>query len=127
MSVHDHEASHGESAYDNLDGRGDFAAAKLVSTCKVDLFAYLITQLKATSDTTGTLLDNTLVYYGSDFGNGHTHDVTNVPVMLAGHAPIVKGGTYARFDGTHAVRSLVSAAAQFGVTLPQANGQTGLL
>jgi hypothetical protein len=127
MSVHDHEASHGESAYDGIDGRGDFAAATLVSTCKVDLFAYLVSQLKATSDTTGTLLDNTLVYYSSDFGDGHPHDVTNVPVMLAGHAPIVKGGTYARFDGTHAVRALASAAAQFGVTLPQANGQTGIL
>jgi hypothetical protein len=126
LSVHDHEASHGEVAYDTQNG--SFAAATIISTQKVDLFAYLITQLKATSDVQGTLLDNTLVYYSSDFGDGHHHDVTNVPVMLAGHVPaLVKGGTYARFDGVPAVRALVSAAAQFQVTLPQANGQTGVL
>jgi hypothetical protein len=126
LSVHDHEASHGETAYDPKNG--DFAAATIIATQKVDLFAYLISKLKTTSDVTGTLLDNTLVYYSSDFGDGNGHNVTNVPVMLAGHVPaLVKGGTYARFNGVPAVRALVSAASQFGVTLPQANGQTGVL
>ncbi len=126
--VHDHESSHGESAYDPNHG-GDFSAATTkVSTAKVDVFAYLIQQLKATSDITGTLLDHTLVYYSSDFGNGHTHDVTNVPVMLAGHVPgLVQGGTYKSLSGIPAVRVMVSVASQFGVTLPQANGQTGAL
>jgi hypothetical protein len=46
--------------------------------------AYLLSQLEAVSEGGGTLLDNTLVLWLSEFGDGGTHDTRNLPVVLVG-------------------------------------------
>jgi hypothetical protein len=50
----------------------------------VELFAYLIGKLKGTEDGDGTLLDHSMVVYGSGLcdGNRHTHE--DLPVVLLG-------------------------------------------
>jgi hypothetical protein len=52
----------------------------------VAMFAYLLEKLKATPDGDGTLLDHSLVLFGSSLSesNIHTHD--DLPVVLAGGA-----------------------------------------
>jgi hypothetical protein len=52
----------------------------------VAMFAYLLEKLKATPDGDGTLLDHSLVLFGSSISesNLHTHD--DLPIMLAGTA-----------------------------------------
>ncbi len=51
------------------------------------VFADLITKMDAVVEPNGlTLLDNSLVLWISEFGNGQTHDPTNLPVVLAGGA-----------------------------------------
>jgi hypothetical protein len=47
-------------------------------------FAYLLAQLDSVNEGTGTLLDNTLVLWLSEFGDGGAHDTRNLPVVLAG-------------------------------------------
>jgi hypothetical protein len=47
-------------------------------------FAYLLAQLDAVNEGTGTLLDHTLVLWLSEFGDGGAHDTRNLPVVLAG-------------------------------------------
>src|SRR5260370_2583361 len=49
------------------------------------LLAYLLGQLKSTTQGPGTLLDNSLIYLGSEISIG-THDNNNMPVVLAGRA-----------------------------------------
>jgi hypothetical protein len=49
------------------------------------LFAYLLNELKSTPEGAGTLLDNCLIYYGSELGEGW-HTCTSMPVVLAGNA-----------------------------------------
>ena len=44
----------------------------------------LFTQLKAKHEGHDTLLDRTMVLYGSNLGNANTHVTTNLPVLLAG-------------------------------------------
>jgi hypothetical protein len=52
----------------------------------VSMFAYLLKRLKETQDGDGTLLDHSLVVFGSSLSesNIHTHD--DLPIVLAGNA-----------------------------------------
>jgi hypothetical protein len=44
----------------------------------------LMSSLKAVKEEGGTLLDHTMVLYGSNMGNANTHVTTNLPVLFAG-------------------------------------------
>jgi hypothetical protein len=64
----------------------------------VSLFAYYLEKLKATKDGDGTLLDHSLVLYGSGMGNPNIHDHVNLPIVVAGGAAgKVKGGRHLRY------------------------------
>jgi len=61
----------------------------------VGLFAYFLEKLRATPDGDGTLLDHSLVLYGSGMSDGNQHNHTNLPVVLAGGASgRLKGGRH---------------------------------
>jgi hypothetical protein len=64
----------------------------LTSRFKVRRFAYLIESLKKVTTPTGTLLDESLVLYASENGDGDSHARTNMPVLLAGHVGGFKTG-----------------------------------
>ena len=59
--------------------------AKL-TTYHVSKLAEFVGKLQATSDGDGTLLDRSLLYFGSGMGNGNAHDRNNPPVLLLGGA-----------------------------------------
>ena len=59
--------------------------AKL-TTYHVEKLAAFIEKLKTTADGDGTLLDSSLIYFGSGMGNGNAHDRNNPPVALLGGA-----------------------------------------
>src|SRR5215208_1835342 len=70
-----------------------------INAFHVSLFAEFLGKLKATKEGTGTLLDNSLVLYGSGMGNPNVHDHTNLPVVVAGGgAGGMKGGRHLRFN-----------------------------
>jgi len=48
------------------------------------LLAKLLTDLKATREDGGPLLDRTMVLYGSNFGDANAHTCFNLPTLLAG-------------------------------------------
>jgi hypothetical protein len=52
----------------------------------VDRFAYLMGKLKAIKEGDRTALDNAIVYYTSEFGNGHEHDHRQLAMLVAGKA-----------------------------------------
>jgi hypothetical protein len=47
---------------------------------------YFLEKLKNTPDGDGTLLDHTLVLYGSPMGDSNVHNHKRCPLFLAGHA-----------------------------------------
>jgi hypothetical protein len=49
------------------------------------LFAYFIDKLKNTPDGDGTLLDHSMVVYGSGISEGNSHSHANLPAVLFGH------------------------------------------
>jgi hypothetical protein len=65
----------------------------------VSLFTEFLQKLKATPDGAGTLLDHTLLLYGSGMGNPNVHDHVNLPILVGGgtvHG--MKGGRHIRFE-----------------------------
>lgn len=61
-------------------------------------FAYLLQKMQSTPDGDGTLLDHSMILYGSSIsdGNAHTHD--DLPLVLVGGAcGQIKGGRHLRF------------------------------
>jgi hypothetical protein len=75
-----HVASHHSNNRANMDR---FA---LINRYHVQMLAYFLEKLKATPDGDGTLLDHSLVLYGSSMSNGNQHDHDPLPVILAGGA-----------------------------------------
>ena len=49
-----------------------------------ELFAYFLNKLKSTQDGNGTLLDHSMIVYGSGLSDGNRHLHENLPVLLAG-------------------------------------------
>jgi hypothetical protein len=77
-----------KDGYHNLSHHGK-SAAKLAQLEAIDcehmkLLDGLFAGLKSTKEDGETLLDRTMILYGSNLGNANTHVTTNLPVILAG-------------------------------------------
>jgi hypothetical protein len=69
-----------------------------INAFHVSLFAYYLEKLKSTPDGGGTLLDHSVVLYGSGMGNPNVHDHVNLPIIVAGGgAGRMKGGRHIRY------------------------------
>ncbi|MCI0535132.1 MAG: DUF1552 domain-containing protein [Verrucomicrobiales bacterium] len=73
---------HGLSHHGQLPDRID-SLVKLERN-QMEQFARFLAKLKSLKDGDKTLLDNTMVLFGSGMGNAATHVNTNLPVILAG-------------------------------------------
>ena len=64
----------------------------------VKMLAYFLEKLRSTQDGDGTLLDHSVVLYGSNMGNSNQHLHHDVPHILAGGASgQLKGGRHLAF------------------------------
>jgi len=95
------------------------AAAKAdltkIYTWYTEMFATFLDKLDAIPEGSGTMLDNSIVVWGSELGKGNTHSFDNVPFVVAGGAGgKLQGGRYLQFDGVEHNRLLVSVAQLFG-------------
>lgn len=63
------------------------------------VFGDLLRKLHGTREDGGTLLDRTMVLYGSNMGNASSHDNRNLPVILAGGG--FKHGQHLAFDAAN--------------------------
>jgi hypothetical protein len=69
-----------------------------INAFHVSLFAYYLEKLRSTPEADGTLLDHSLVLYGSGMGNPNVHDHVNLPILVAGGAAgRVKGGRHIHY------------------------------
>ena len=76
---------------DNLD------ALLKISLWHMQKFDYLLNRMKSFGDRNGTLLDNTIVLFGSGMGHSDNHTVKRVPIVLAGGRGVLKTGRYVRY------------------------------
>jgi hypothetical protein len=81
-----------------------------IDTYHAQLFAYYLEKLKSTKDGDGTLLDHSMVLYGSSIcdGNRHTHD--DLPLVLVGSANgKIKGGRHIVYDKETPMNNLLAS------------------
>jgi hypothetical protein len=65
----------------------------------VSLFSEFVKKLQATSEGEGSLLDHSLILYGSGMGNPNLHDHSNLPILVAGGAAgRMKGNRHIKYD-----------------------------
>jgi hypothetical protein len=70
--------------------------------------AYFVSRLKATPDGDGSLLDHSLVLYGSGLGNSQDHGHSGLPIVLAGGASgRVKGGKHVQVPEETSIANLL--------------------
>ena len=67
-----------------VDGLVNHSLLPLRLASTVSLLAGLFTELKAVREDGETLLDRTMILYGSNLGNASTHVTTNLPTLFAG-------------------------------------------
>ena len=90
------EGHHGTSHHQDKPEK--IAAIARINTYYSQLLAYFAEKLAATSDATGSLLDNSMVLHGSGMCNGNLHDHKNLPlVLLGGGAGRLRGGRHIKF------------------------------
>lgn len=72
------------------------AELKIIEIEQMKLFGELLSKLKGTQEQGGTLLDRTIVMFGSNLGNASSHDNKNLPIVVAGGG--FKHGQHLAFD-----------------------------
>ena len=89
------DAFHTLSHHSNIQSNKDRFA--VLNTYHVALFSYFLDKLESTPDGDGSLLDHSLVLYGSGMSDGNQHNHTDLPIILAGGASgRLKGGRHIR-------------------------------
>jgi len=89
-----------------------------ISTWEIKQLATLIEKLKATADPSGTgsLLDNTTLFFSSELSDGNTHKHDNLPVIIAGNANgVFTTNRHLRYSNNEKLASLY-------ISILQANG-----
>lgn len=111
-------ASGGHHALSHDSGPEAQSTLATLYTWYTERFAYLLDRLAATPDVGGTsVLDNTLVIWGSELGTGWNHDISNVPFVFAGGPGVgLRGGRSLRVTNTQLNRVLVTACHAMGQT-----------
>src|SRR5262249_20122094 len=61
-----------------------FEQCAKINTYHVGLFAGLVQRMRETADGDGTLLDHSILMYGSGLGDGDLHSPLDLPVFLIG-------------------------------------------
>jgi hypothetical protein len=107
-----HSLSHTDDG--NPEGIANFVATERWFAGE---FAWLLNRLEATEDLEfgGTLLDNTLVVWAQELGDGRLHECSSVPFVLAGAKGVLGGGQYLNYGGEPHQKLLVSICQMMGV------------
>lgn len=72
------------------------AELRIVEVQQMQLFGELLTKLKSTQEGGESLLDRTIVLFGSNLGNASSHDNKNLPIIAAGGG--FRHGQHLAFD-----------------------------
>ena len=96
----------------------------------VSLVPYFLSKLKSIKEADQTLLDRTLVMYGSPMGDSNTHNHRRCPLFFAGHANGALQGNHHLVapDGTPMANAMLSALHILGLDdLPSFGDSTAAL
>ncbi len=118
-----HELSHHQGNSDNL------RQIREINRFHVRQLAYLINKLKSMPEGEGTVLDNSMILYGSALADGDRHEHENLPLVLAGGGGgRIVTGRHVRYPAeTPMCNLLLSMLNYAGVNASRHGDSTGLL
>ncbi len=94
----------------------------------VEQFAYMIERLRSIKEGDRTLLDNTVLLFGSSLRDGNSHSPHNLPIVLAGRGGGMESGRHIVCPKDTALCNLyLSLLNRAGVDAKQFGDSTGLL
>jgi hypothetical protein len=122
-----HEGHHATSHHQNKADKIDKLAR--IQTYHIGLLARFLEKLRATPDGDGTLLDHSLLLFGSNMSNSNSHNHFPLPNLLIGGASGQhKAGRHMKYeDRTPMSNLLVSMLGQVGVPIETLGDSTGPL
>jgi hypothetical protein len=93
----------------------------------VDQFTYFLDKLKATRDGDGTLLDHSMIVYGSGLSDGNRHLHENLPTVLAGRGcGTLKPGRHVKYAAeTPMTNFFVAMLDRMGISVDKVRDSTG--
>lgn len=101
---------------------------KKINRFHVEQFAYLLGKLKAIREGEHSLLDNTMIVYGSGISDGDRHNHDDLPILLAGKAAgTVKPGRHVRYSPQPLNNLYLSLFDRLGVPVDSLGDSTGRL
>jgi hypothetical protein len=111
---------------DTAEGIAKYAK---LTTYHVAKLAEFVGKLQATADGDATLLDRSVLYFGSGMGNGNAHDRNNPPVLLMGGANgRLKGNRHIAVEKKEPTANLLLALAGLsGAEVDKIGHSTGVL
>ena len=118
-----HSISHHGNKPDKIAGHAR------INVYHMQLFAKFLQRLRSTSDGDGTLLDHSLIVYGSGMSNGNGHTPSPLPLAVVGRgAGLVKGDRHiAAKDLTPMANVLLDIGVKFGADVDTFGISTGRL
>lgn len=112
-------------------GNNPATIAKLakINNYHATLVAYFIDKLKSTPDGDGTLLDHSMILYGSSMSNSNEHNHFPLPLLLIGGASgRLKGGRHLKFPERTSMSNLLLAILdKSGIHMDKLGDSTGML
>ena len=105
--------------------------AKVIQINKhhVSMFGYMLDKMSSIADGDGTLLDHSMLVYGSSIADGNQHTHHDLPIVLAGSgAGRIKGGRHLRYPRETPMNNLLLSMLDLaGVPTEQLGDSTGRL
>jgi len=89
--------THGLTHHGNDEAK--IAELRKIEEVQFRCLARLIGELRGAKEEGGTLLDHSMLLYGSNLSNGNSHDTSNLPVIFAGGG--FRHGSHLAFDRDH--------------------------
>ena len=120
---------HHEISHHNFERKKLDALAK-INVNQTELFAYFLDKLDALKEGNSTLLDHSLIMYGSNLSVPTSHSQRDLPILLAGGAEgRVAGGRYIAYPGdtTPLTNLYLTMLDKVGVPTEQLGDSTGKL
>lgn len=99
-----------------------------IQTYHAGLFKYFLEKLRSTPDGDGSLLDHSVILYGSNMSNSNAHDHFPLPNLVVGGASgRLTGGRHLKYpDRTPMTNLLLSVLEKTGVREEQLGDSTGM-
>ena len=100
-----------------------------INTYHVSLLAYFLDRLASVKEGGGTLLDHSMILYGSGLGDGNRHNHDDLPILLAGRGGgTIKPGRHLRYSRNTPLTNLYLAMLdRLGAGVDRFSDSTGKL